>query len=236
VKVSNLLPRTAAVLSVALFTACANVPHEVVHLSNTIGEDMAAVHESHRSLIKQHFANIRQQRLYWIDSVWAPRFIEKWIAEGRLIDIATGKVVYDESKDDFVSPSRGQEGAQLLKSVHSWADAAVAEIDAKRKRLLGPVDKDEQELLVSVNEAFERLFRGNAAITAHLNSLRKVQGVQDDVLRALHVKDLRVAINQALAKASDMAALSKEEIDELDKELQKAKPSIEQLKQKIRKN
>jgi hypothetical protein len=230
------LARTGLAVFVTLFAACANVPQEAVDLSRLTGDNMAVLHESHRTLIKQHFANIRQQRLVWIDDVWAPRFIQKWIAEGRLVDLATGKIVFNEARDEFVAPTRGQEQGQLLTSVHSWAQAAIEELEDKRKKLIAPVDKDELELLASVDEAFKVMFRGNAAVTAHLNSLRKVQGAQDDILEALNLKSLRTKINQGLANASAKAALGKEEMDELNADLEKTKPRIEQLKQKLRRN
>lgn len=222
-----------ALITMLIMAGCANVPQEVVDLSTTIGEDMAAVHQSHRQLIKQHFANIREQRLEYLEATWTPRYLQKWVVEGHLVQIANGKEVFDEVNEKFVVPTRGSESAQLLKSVQLWADAAIADIESKRAKLLGPVDSDERDLMASVDEAFARLFRGNAAITAHLNSVRKVQGAQDDVLKALNLKDLRTQINAALAKASEKAKLTKEELDDLEKDIQKAQPKVEKIKKRV---
>ena len=63
----------------------------------------------------------------------------------------------------------------------------------------------------------------NATITAHLNSLREVQEVQDQALQALHVKDLRDKINKALVTASDKAAGGLDKIKEADAKLEKLK-------------
>ena len=199
-----------------------------------MGQNLAAVHESDRELIKQHFANIRQQRLDWLDDEWIPKFLGKFLVKGRLVDVATGKTVFDRDAAKFVDPTPGREKAQLLDSVQAWTEEAMIQIDKKRKEIVEPVDNDEKELLASVDEAFARLFRGNAAITAHLNSLRKVQGAQDDILKALDLKDLRQQINEQLAKASDKAKLTSGEVDRLQKELDgKVVPAIGKVKDKL---
>ena len=72
-----------------------------------------------------------------------------------------------------------------------------------KRELLNPIDQDEKALLISVDDAFARIIRANATVTAHLNSLRKVQEVQDDSLKALKLKDLRDQINHQLALASE---------------------------------
>jgi hypothetical protein len=72
--------------------------------------------------------------------------------------------------------------------------------------LLKPIDDDERALLASVDEAFANLLRANAALTAHLNSVREVQEVQDEALKALHVKELRDKVNGGLVTASDRAS------------------------------
>jgi predicted nucleic acid-binding Zn-ribbon protein len=73
-----------------------------------------------------------------------------------------------------------------------------------------------------VDESFARLIRANATITAHLNSIRTVQEVQDEALRSLKLADLRDEINKRLVEASEKAefALTKVEgvttkVDEL---------------------
>ena len=63
----------------------------------------------------------------------------------------------------------------------------------------------EQGLLASVDSAFTQVMMANATITAHLNSLREVQEVQDEVLKALNLRDLRDRVNNALVDASNTA-------------------------------
>jgi uncharacterized membrane protein YukC len=70
------------------------------------------------------------------------------------------------------------------------------------KELLDPIDQDERALRVAVDDAFNRMIRANTAVTAHLNSIRKVTEFQDQILQSAGVKDLRDKINQALVDTS----------------------------------
>jgi hypothetical protein len=224
-----------AATSLLLATGCSNIPQEVVDLSNVLGENMGAVHASHKQLIRQHFANIREQRLEYLNEVWVPYYLDRLIAKARLVEIASGKVVFDRETETFVTPTPGRAKVQLLDSVLAWSEEAVDTIEMKRKELIEPVDADEKELILSVDSAFETIFRGNAAITAHLNSLVKVQKAQDDVLKVLHMPDLRVQLNDQLVKAAEKSRLTFQEIQDLDKALEEVAPKVSDIKRKLRK-
>jgi hypothetical protein len=106
--------------------------------------------------------------------------------------------------------------------VSTWVEVAIGEVEKKKRELLIPIDQDEKALMASVDESFARLIRANATITAHLNSIRTVQEVQDEALRSLKLADLRDEINKRLVEASEKAefALTKVEgvktkVDEL---------------------
>ncbi len=222
-------------VSLGMTVGCSNVPKEVVELSYVIGEDLQAVHESHRKLVTLHYDGLRAQRTRYFEAVWKPRFIQRWVSNGRLVDIASGRMIFDEQRDDFVAPTKGKEGEQLVKSVWLWADAAIEEIEEKKTELMAPLDRDEKSLLASIDEAFGRLFKGNATITAHLNSLRQVQEVQDDVLKALNLKDLREKINKELADASSRAQKAQVELEKLDQQVQKVKTKVQDAAEQLRK-
>jgi hypothetical protein len=209
-------------VSIAQFS-CASIPKEVVELSYRMGEDMASVHLSYRALIRAHFGSLKTNRLRYLNDEYAPLFIRTWIADGRLRDIVKGEVVWSEQANDFVKPSPGHEESELLESVTMWSNAAIEQIESKKSELLTPLDSSEQQLQSLVDEAFNRLYRGNAAITAHLNSLREVQAVQDSFLSALNIRDLRDKINNLLAQVSHDAEKGLEIVRKADAEIQKAK-------------
>ncbi len=209
------LPVTCASI-LLLVAACANVPKEVVELSYRLGQDLGSLHDSYKTLVHQHFDSLRAQRIEYLENVWTPAFVAAWIEDGHLVAVATGKEVYSEEKSSFVLPTPGQEKPELLASVQMWSESALRQIDKKKGELLSPLDKDEKELVAAVAEAFARVIRGNAIITAHLNSLRNVQEVQDELLSALDLKDLRTTINTRLATASDKAQKALEEVKKAD--------------------
>ncbi|HKC26326.1 MAG TPA: hypothetical protein VKF32_16410, partial [Thermoanaerobaculia bacterium] len=207
---------TVVVLLLAVSIACSTVPKEVVELSYRIGQDLESVRTSYRALIHAHFDTLRQQRIRYLENEWVPKYVRNWVEDGHLRDFASGSLVWSVEKQDYVPPAAAHREEQLLQSVHSWALSAVLDIQDKKASLLQPLDKSESDLTASVNEAFDELSRGNATITAHLNSLRKVQEVQDAALQALHIKTLRDDVNDALVKASDEAAKALDKVRAAD--------------------
>jgi len=113
--------------------------------------------------------------------VFIPNYINNYVKTGKLVKNATNKRV------DLVE---------------AWARLAVETIDKERITRLEPINTAEKELLISVNDAFDKAIRANTTVTAHLNSIRKVKEVQDEILESLQLKDVRNKINNALIKIS----------------------------------
>ncbi len=190
-------------------SSCATVPKEVVELSYRMGEDLQAVHSSYVALIRKHFDGLRSQTMAVLEDKWIPTFLEDFIQRGELVKSA-----------------KGPDPKIVLEDVQDWASIAIEIIEAKKKELLDPINKDEEELLKAVNEAFNRLNLANATITAHLNSLRKVQEVQDETLKSLNLKDLRKKIDTALVSASEKAEKAMVKLKEAEGTLDKAKEKM----------
>src|ERR1700686_4429571 len=176
-----LLVLIVIVVSIQL-EGCSTVPKEVVELSYRMGEDISDVHKSYKKLITDHFETFRKERVRYLNEEWTPKYIRAWVKDGRLVDTAKGDVVWSVEKGDFAKPLAGKEEEGLLTTVGFWSTTAVQDIEGKKVELLTPLNKQEEQLLSWVDDAFNRLYRGNATITAPLNSLRKVQEVQDDAL------------------------------------------------------
>ena len=170
---------------ILLIFGCASIPKEVVELSYSIGEDLNSIHVSYRMLIQEHFENLRSQRIDFLKNRLIPVFLEKFIDKGEL-----------------VTTVQGSDPVEVLEGVQDWVEVAIETIEEKKRELIDPIDGSEKQLLELVDEEFSRIIRANAAITAHLNSIRKVQSVQDEALRALKIKELRDTINEELIAAS----------------------------------
>jgi len=178
----------ALLLGLLLATAhgCARVPIEAVLLSRTIGDDLAAIQTTQRSLVRRHFSHLRAQVDDYLHRRWKPLYLREFIERGELVSLAGAK-----------NPVEAFEGVQ------DWVEIALEEIAAKRDSLLAPIDRQEDMLLTAVDEAFARLLTANAAVTAHLSSLEKVQTAQDRTLDDLRLKELRDRVSQGLIAASD---------------------------------
>lgn len=194
------------------FYGCATIPKETVELSYAIGQDIDAVHASYTNLVHQHFETLRNQTNDFIDKKWTPTYLGNFIKKGKLISLA-----------------QDPDPVKAFDGVSTWAEIAIKAIEKKKKDLILPINDDEQNLLKSVDEAFARLTRANAAITAQLNSMRKVQEVQDDALKALSIKDLRDQINNQLISASNKAESAIEQIAKAEKII----PDVDVKKQEI---
>jgi hypothetical protein len=174
---------------------CATVPKETVELSYAIGQDLDAVHASYTNLIHKHFDDLRNQTNDFLEKKWVPTYLGKFIKKGGLISLA-----------------QDPDPVKAFDGVSTWVEIAINAIEKKKKELISPINEDEQNVLKSVDDAFARITRANATITAQLNSMRKVQEVQDDALKALGVKDLRDQINAQLISASNKAGSAIEQV------------------------
>lgn len=185
-------------ISIVFVVNCAHIPKESVELSYTLGKDLESLHQSYKYLIKQYFNSLRREVNNAIDREFIPAYINDFIKTGNLVEN-----VKDERSD----------------LVEAWARIAVETIDKERSTRIAPIDEAEKDLLVSVNNAFDKAVRANATITAHLNSIRKVKEVQDEILESFELKDTRDMINNALADASRQAKDIQGEIEKAAKGL-----------------
>ena len=224
----NIFQRSLIILCLFFgLQGCASVPPEVVELSALTGRDLVAVHSSYQTLIHEFYEQLRGRRIDYLENTWTPDYLKDWVGEGRLRDVAAGKVVWDDDALDadgepgeFVpSGSVDDKEARLLDSIQGWADAAIFNIEEKRRELLDPLDKEEKNLRKEVDLAFANLIRANAATTAYLNSLVKVKAAQDQMLESFDLKETRDNINAALIKASDTANEGLKKIKKADKKL-----------------
>lgn len=194
------------------FVGCATIPNEVVQLSKTIGQDLNAIHLSYRALIQTHFDGLRKQATDFLDSNWKPLYIKNFIKTGGLVE-----AVQNPDPDS------------VLLFVEVWSEVAIEEIEAKKHTLTDPINADEKALLSSVDAAFAELIRANAAITAHLNSIREVKKVQGQALKALRLENLLDKINNGLVAASNKTVELIEEVKKAEGIVDKASEMKEKL-------
>jgi hypothetical protein len=218
-------------VGVALVTGgCASVPKEAVELSYQVGEDLSELHSSYDKMVVERFKDFRAEREAYLEDEWIPIFLRDFMKRGRLVDVAKGDVILDEKINKFVAPTPGREEVQLHESVLGWSKAASKKIEAKRQELMSDLDKREASVREDLQKAFGRLIRANAQITAHLNSIRKVQKIQDSSLDRLGLKEAIDKVNDKMVGASDWAEKSLEKVREADAKLDKTAAKVQDAK------
>ena len=206
----------AALVGTLSVSGCSSVPKESVELSYQVGQDISALQRTCSSLVQQRFAEFRQRRIDYLEQEWVPLFLENWVSDGKLIEVARGELVWSDEADDFVAPTPGSEHQQLLATVHGWSRVSHAKIGAKRRELLGPLDSQEAQILLELDRAFDRMTRANAHITAQLNSLRKVKEVQNQALESIGARETVEALNDRLIGLSDDSEQGLEKVRKAD--------------------
>jgi len=194
----------AALVAAALSSSgCASVPQEAVELSQAVGDDIQTVRTSYEGMIHSYFDSVRKRVDTLLTEKWARVYLTSFIKSGKLLENAK---------------------AGKTKHVEAWARVAVAAIDKKRQEEFARIDLKERELLAKVSAMFEQMTAANAAVTAHLNSVRKVQSAQDEALEILGAKDLRDQINAALVTVSNETEAA---VDRIDRATEKLKDATE---------
>lgn len=163
-----------------------HVPREVLDLSNTVGEDLKALHLSYRQLIIVHFNSLRQQIDSFMETRWVPVFIKDFIQRGNLVQMV-----------------QSPEPAQRETDVTDWFLAAMDAVKQKRNQLIKPIDEEEKKLLEMVDSSFNLLDQANAKIHSHLESLSKVGEPGEGTLNIHDLKGLREKINLGLSAATE---------------------------------
>lgn len=125
---------------------CASVPKESVELSYALGNDLEALHQSYKTLITGYFDLLRGDVSSAVDQVFFPAYINDFVITGELVENA-------------------QNGNHSY--IEAWARIAVETVDKERKDRIEPINQAERELMISVNEAFDKVVRANSTITAH---------------------------------------------------------------------
>ncbi len=223
--------RSVVMASCLFMAACTDIPKEAPQLSYTIGQDIAAMQASHRTLTQTLFKELKQRRIDYVDNVWTPLFVKKFVANGRLKDIAAGTTVWDDAQQKFLAPSQNSAEAetQLVNSVVFWGDAAVKQIAKKKQDLLQPLDEKEQQLLSEIDQGYARILAANAQVTALLTTLSDVQEMNDQLLSSIGLGDLREKIVSDLSNISNWANASLTKVREADAKVLNLKKAIGDL-------
>jgi len=238
-----------ALLPVLLFlviTSCASVPKESVELSATVGRDLAIVHDSHIQMTRLLFSKMKEDVNRFVDKTYAPYQIS--LAMERQKELAESDDAAENRKSLFLaikaafSPGASEElQAQVLTGMGIFVEKINTDIESMREELLTPLIEQEQQVIASIDRAYQQIHYANSIVTGHLSSIVKVHEVQNEILDEIGVdRDLRTDIGTSLSQISgeisnivDKAEMADGKMEEIETAAESLKSAFDTMKMKL---
>jgi hypothetical protein len=220
---------SSALVALSL-AGCALVPRESVELSVAVGRDIDTVRQSHRQMAVVLFSRMKDDVNRFVDDVYAPYQIQFVLRRQKDRQLAgdTNNMfsVLDSAMDQ---PENAMAQTEVLEFMSALVEAIYADVETYRQARLAPLDGQEAEVLGSLERAYDQIVRGNAAVTAHLSSVVKVNDMTDELLSAAGLEGLREKIGITLSDTSDKIANFVDSAERVDAGLEGAAEQIDQL-------
>jgi hypothetical protein len=218
---------------ISLLTGCVTVPKETVILSQSLGNDLQALHESHRNCMEVYYRNIKGSINSFIDDVYAPFVIHNTLTK-ELENYKKGGSSFYKTIE-----SAGQKGAKkdsddVLNSMFDFLAGTRDEIEKKRNEYLFPIIKQENELILSVDQAYEKAIQANSTITGFLQSARKSKGDQQETISNAGISGADTLTTNNLVRLSEWLDVAVEEGKKIDIKGDDANKQVESIAKRIK--
>ena len=175
---------------IAQILGCAQVPKESVELSVTVGRDLAEVHRAHRELTTRYFGRMKKDINEFIDEIYRPYMIQNTMADFKLLERIQSAV----EKGDEV---------RAFNIMKLFVSLLSEQIENYRRELLKNVSKQESEVLLVIDDSYQKIQNANAIVTGHLASIRKVHDAQAELLSRVKLEGLREEVASKTVTFSD---------------------------------
>lgn len=200
----NSYKRFASVAVVTLLLAsCALVPKETIELSTTVGRDIATMHQSHRQLALTLFGRMKQDVNRFVDDVYAPFQIQFVLSKQKERQTAgDSNNMFSVMETAMKQPQNAQAQKDVVLFMQALVEAVHADVEEYRQVRLAPILSQERDVVADIERVYDQIERGNAAVTAHLASVVKVNDVQDELLKSADLNGLREKLGTKLSETS----------------------------------
>jgi hypothetical protein len=235
-----MIRRNAAILAMLfLLAGCAQVPKESVELSATVGRDLAAVHEAHREAVQLLFTRMREDINRFIDDVYAPHQIK--VAMARQQELSNSPSQAHRSKSLLLGIYAAfREGASpemqdaVLQGMGFMVAGIRNDVESMRAELLTPVNEHEQEVMNSIDMAYQQIHYANSIVTGHLASVAKVHDAQAGLMSEIGLSgNLRVFSGETLSGASVQISELLSAAEDAESNIPEMEKNLEQLKETL---
>jgi hypothetical protein len=225
--------KIAVLIASMALTACASIPREAIILSQALGHDLQALHESHRNCMEVYYRNIKGSINSFIDDVYAPFIIHNTLNK-ELENYKKGGSSFYKAIE-----SAGQKGAKkdsddVLNSMFDFLAGTRDQIEKKRNEYLFPVLKQENELILSVDQAYEKAIQANSSITASLLSAKKTKKNQQVSLAGIGITGADTLTTNSLVRLSQWLEVAVEEGKKIDIKSDDAYKQVEAISKRIK--
>ncbi|MDO4770828.1 hypothetical protein [Porphyromonas sp.] len=213
--------------------SCASIPKETVTLSKMVGNDLQALHDSHRNTIKMYYSKIEENINTFIEDVYAP-YIIHYVLKIELDKYKEGEeslygAIVNAGKSDEKEVTE-----EALNVMLEFTEAANEQIAAKKKELLTPILRQEKEVLATIDRSYRNAIYANATLTAYLESNRALKETQSKALSVVGLEGLDNTVTNRLIELSDFIDLAIKKGNEIDIKSDKAQKQIEEIVNKMK--
>ncbi|WP_430822774.1 hypothetical protein [Carboxylicivirga sp. N1Y90] len=224
----------APLILTILFTACISIPKETVDLSQVLGKDLVALHQSHRNVVEMYYRQIKNDINEFVDEVYSP-FVIHYVLKIELQKYQKGEPSLYTSIENAGKSGGKAETDEALATMLEFQEAANAQITAKRNELLKPIIKQEKEVIGHINQSYENAIRANSTITNYLISVRKVKESQQDALNIVGLEGADTLVTNSLVQVSELVSDAVEKGKEIDIKSDDAYSKLEEISNQIKK-
>jgi hypothetical protein len=218
------------------FVGCAQFPQSSVTLSNSIAADVLSMQIAHKNFINYYFDNLEKQANDLINSKYRPSLLRKIIEQdvAKFSNSATKEQsLFNAIQVAFINNQNLSQND--LEKIQSNAMAGLKifytkideKVELERKNLLNPLEQQRLDLLSTVDANYANIIKKNAAITALLNSIVKVNETQQKLFEMAGIKE-----NVSKEVGSKLADLSGK-IEEIQSKLDKGNSQVEEVENAI---
>ena len=202
------------------FIGCASIPKQSVELAEITETQTAELQKSHIRFVQLYYDKLRDDINDFIEKKWMPLFLSKAVKNEefrKALDEAyitsninaedvqvtwKGQALRDPEKSAVISgieKAISDERARLGTVLLDFSEAALFQINKKRKELFGPIDEQERYIIDEINAAYSDLYSAQASIKGFLALAVEVKQKQELVLKELGVLEhSKKIINTAL--------------------------------------
>jgi hypothetical protein len=214
-----------AALTLLTGSGCARVSPQSVTLADTVGAQLIQLQSSHEAFVREAFDHSREGVERFLADRWIPHFLERLTndADGAgtdLITLVAASSPFDDQQIERLETAFREHGisdttaaraatTQALgggergEVVLAFAEAAVGEIETKRRALLDPIDALERQTLAELRAVYSQVISAQNTLSAHLHSLVEVQAGQDRLLERAGLLDQRDEMLRRALAAND---------------------------------